>query len=32
MPRAEQEEANDFNVEFDENTRIVRKDVNIMTV
>ncbi|KAG5802129.1 hypothetical protein H9Q74_011804 [Fusarium xylarioides] len=32
VPRAEQEEANDFNVDFEENNRIVRKDVNMMTV
>ncbi|SCO41951.1 uncharacterized protein FFMR_06595 [Fusarium fujikuroi] len=32
VPRVEQEEANDFNVDFEENTRIVRKDVNMMTV
>ncbi|KAF5648475.1 uncharacterized protein FTJAE_1308 [Fusarium tjaetaba] len=32
VPRAEQEEANDFNVDFLENNRIVRKDVNMMTV
>ncbi|KAF5601315.1 hypothetical protein FPCIR_2294 [Fusarium pseudocircinatum] len=32
VPRAEQEEAHDFNVDFEENNRIVRKDVNMMTV
>ncbi|KAF5563182.1 hypothetical protein FNAPI_2810 [Fusarium napiforme] len=32
VPRAEHEEANDFNVDFLENHRIVRKDVNMMTV
>ncbi|KAF5609759.1 uncharacterized protein FSUBG_3756 [Fusarium subglutinans] len=32
VPRAEQEEANDFNVDFEENARIVRKDMNMMTV
>ncbi|KAF5653636.1 hypothetical protein F25303_2180 [Fusarium sp. NRRL 25303] len=32
VPCAEQEEANDFNADFEENTRTVRKDVNMMTV
>ncbi|KAF5626082.1 hypothetical protein F52700_8797 [Fusarium sp. NRRL 52700] len=32
VPRAEQEEANDFNVDFEENARIVRQDVTMMTV
>ncbi|SCN74949.1 uncharacterized protein FFB20_04643 [Fusarium fujikuroi] len=32
VPRVEQEEVNDFNVDFEENTRIARKDVNMMTV
>ncbi|KAF5250901.1 hypothetical protein FANTH_3955 [Fusarium anthophilum] len=32
VPRAEQEEANDFNVDFEENARIVLKDMNMMTV
>ncbi|EXA43043.1 hypothetical protein NW761_002823 [Fusarium oxysporum] len=32
MPRAEKEDANEFHVDFEENTRIIPQDVNFMTV
>lgn len=32
MPRAEEEDANEFHVDFEENTRIIPQDVDFMTV
>lgn len=32
MPRAEKEDANEFHVDFEENTRIISQDVDFITV
>lgn len=32
MPRAGKEDANEFNVDFEENTRIIPQDVDSITV